>query len=123
MALDLFTKFAAACDPGGGGISLLPTWYQYLPGETDALGKCAPAVNFPDDLGAILLAVVDIALRIGVIVAVGYIIYGAILFIISSGEPDKATAARQTIVNSLIGLVIALIATGVVSFIGGQLGA
>lgn len=123
MALDLFTKFAAACDPGSGGISLLPTWYKYLPGETDALGKCAPVVVFPDDLGAILLGVVDILLRIGVLVAVGYIIYGAFLYIVSQGEPDKASNARKAIVNALIGLAIAVIASGAVAFVGGQLGA
>ncbi len=120
MALDSITNFAAACEPGSGGISILPTWYEYLPGETDSSGTCSPIINFPGDISAILLAVVDIMLRIGAIVAVGYIIYGAILFITSQGEPDKASAARQSIMNALIGLVIAIIATGVVSFIGGQ---
>lgn len=118
MLPDLLTRFAATCSTNG--IPILPSWYKYIDG-TNIDGKCELNFTFPDDIGAILLAVVEILLRIGAIVAVGYVIYGGFMYMTSQGEPDKATSARNTIINAIIGLVIAIVATGVVSFIGKQL--
>lgn len=103
------------------GIGILPSWYKYLDKSVDATGHCNIVATFPDSISAILLAVVEILLRIGAIVAVAYVIYGGFLYMTSQGEPDRANAARQTILNAVIGLVVAIISTGVVSFIGGQL--
>ena len=103
------------------GISILPTWYKYIDGTIDSSGHCSLNFTFPDDISAIMLALVEIMLRIAAIVAIGYVIYGAFMYLTTQGEPDRAAAARNTIVNAIIGLVIAIIATGVVSFIGGQL--
>ncbi len=116
---NLLTRFAVTCDlqPGSGGSFLgFPTWYKYLDGEKVA-GKCSVAFAFPDGIGLILLAVVEILLRIAALVAVGFVIYGGFQYILSQGEPDRARAARGTIINALIGVVIALIATVVVTYI------
>lgn len=118
MWSDFLTQFAATCQTKG--IPILPSWYKYIDG-TEIDGRCELNFTFPDDLGAILLAVVEILLRIGAIVAVGYIIYGGFMYMTSQGEPDKATSARTTIINAIIGLALAIVATGVVTFIGGQL--
>lgn len=113
----LLTTFAA-CQPKG--IPLLPTWYKYIDG-TQTKNGCDLVFEFPNDLGAIGLAVIEILLRIGTFAAVAFVIYGGFLFLTSQGEPDKAASARKTIINAVIGLVITLFATGIVSFIGGQL--
>lgn len=115
----LLTNFAVACQPKG--ISIIPTWYQYLDSKIDSTGRCSPQFRFPDDSGAVLLALVDIMLRVGAIIAVGYVIYGGFQYLISQGEPDKITSARKTIQNALIGLVIASLATVIVTLVGGQL--
>jgi hypothetical protein len=107
------TTFATNCDK-----FLLPTWHKYLQHDSDCR---ISDFNFPDDLGAIALAIVEILLRIGTLAAVGYVIYGGFMFMTSQGEPDKAANARKTIINAVVGLVIALLATGIVSFIGGKL--
>lgn len=117
--LTVLTTFAAPCKPKG--IQIFPTWYQYLEGKIDSTGRCSPQFAFPDDSGAILLALVDIMLRVGAIIAVGYVIYGGVQYIISQGEPDKTTNARKTIQNALIGLVIASLATVIVTLVGRQL--
>ncbi|HSX29893.1 MAG TPA: hypothetical protein VLE73_05025 [Candidatus Saccharimonadales bacterium] len=105
----------------------LPTWYKYLV----AAGKMAPdpgggcsfvAGVSPPDFALVGLALVDIALRLAGLIAVAYVIWGGIQYVTSQGEPDRATRARGTIVNALIGLTIALIATGLVSFVGTQVG-
>lgn len=117
--LDVLTQFAAGC--GNRGLNVLPTWYKYLDASRDDSGGCTVNFTFPDDLPAIALAIVEILLRIGTLAAVAFVIYGGFMFMTSQGEPDKAASARKTIVNAVIGLVISLIATGAVSFIGGQL--
>lgn len=118
---NLMTYFAAACQPKG--IKIIPTWYQYLEGRTEN-GKCVvnvDAFKFPDDVDRILLAGVDILLRGGAIIAVGFVIYGGYKYIASQGEPDKTNEARHMITNALIGLVIASLATVIVNLVAGQL--
>lgn len=116
------TRFAAACTPGSGGSFLgFPTWYEYFDGETIA-GRCSVKINLtnPHDVGKILLAVSEILLRLGGLIAVGFVIYGGFRFILSQGEPDKATSARHTIINAVVGLIITILAATIVSFIAGS---
>jgi hypothetical protein len=68
------------------------------------------------------LAILDDLLRIATLVAVGYVIYGGIQYMISNGSPDATKKAQKTIINALVGLVIAILAASIVSFIGGRLG-
>ena len=103
----------------------LKPWYAYL--QPDPARGCA--INLSDPLGSssnpvllIGLAIVDDLLRVAALVAVGYVIYGGIQFITSQGAPDATTKARETIINALIGVGIAVIAAGIVSFIGTKLG-
>jgi hypothetical protein len=110
--------FAAACQVKG--VTILPPWYKYLDSETIS-GRCTPRFAFPDDISRILLALTEILLRVGALVAVGFIIYGGFQYLISQGEPDRTKAARQTIQNAVIGLVITTLATFIVNFVGGRL--
>lgn len=85
--------------------------------------RCEIAPGFKiQDLSLIALALVDIALRVAAIVAVGYVVYGGVQFVVAQGETDKTKRARQTIINALIGLVIAMISTGLVAFVGTRIG-
>lgn len=117
--IDSLVTLAATCK--NGGIPILPTWYKYLDGTESANGTCTLNFDFPDDLPAIALAIVEILLRIGALAAVAFVIYGGFMYLTSQGEPDKAAGARHTIINAVIGLVIAVLATSIVSFIGGNL--
>lgn len=110
----LLTTFAARCD----GSFLLPTWHKYLDHDSECR---ISEFSFPADLSSVAVGIVDILLRVGALVAVAYVIYGGFQYLTSQGEPDKAANARKTIINAVVGLVIAMIATGAVSFIGGQL--
>jgi len=107
-------------------LGLVP-WYHYLsPDTTAGSDKCSVHFNLlpnsgPSSLPLVLLAVIDDLLRIAGMVAVFFVITGAVKFITSDGNPEKVAAARQTIINSLIGLAIALTAIVFVSFLGGRL--
>lgn len=106
---------------------LLPPWYKYLVESgrmevSSITGRCDFKGDFQiQDIGLIALAILDIMLRIAGIIATGFVIYGGILLLLSQGEPDQSKKARQTIINAFIGVLIALIATGFVSFIGSRL--
>jgi hypothetical protein len=103
----------------------LVPWYQYLTLD----GSCGinnfqllPTGGKPSDLPLILLALADDLLRVAGIAAVGFIIYGSIQYITSQGNPDQTTRAQHTITDALVGLVIAISAVAIVSFIGAKLG-
>lgn len=122
-----FAKTAAQCNVGG--FFGIPTWYKYI---KDFDENCNPDVDFTKgENGAkfngtvfiqIALAIVDILIRIGSLIAVGFVLYGGFIYLTSQGEPDGTKRGRTAIVNALVGLVIAIFASAIVAFIGGRLG-
>jgi hypothetical protein len=122
LLLSLPFKFAAAGPCSGGSFFGIPHWWEYLKVQKDSLGQCAiPTFNFPNDILAVGLAIIDILLRVAGIVAVISIIIAGISYIGAAGAADKITASRKRIQNALIGLAIVLVASAVVSFIGNSL--
>lgn len=111
-----------------GGFFGFPTWFKYLRGEEqqndsfDArIGKtCEPVIGGIKDVLLIGAAILEILLRIAVFLAIGLVVWGAIQFIIGQGEPDRVSAARSTIVNAVIGLVVVVVASAVISFVAGR---
>ena len=101
----------------------LNPWYHYL--EVQGKKDCE-IVGFNilppnSDVPLILLAVIDGLLKIAGMVAVAYVIIGAITLITSDGNPDKVKGARDTIINALIGLATVLIAIAFVTYLGSRL--
>lgn len=98
----------------------IPTWYEYLTVTERSDGNGCGIDNTNVDpkkvILLIALAIVDILTRVAAIAAVIFVVYGGVLFVISQGEPGKIVSARKTIVNALIGLVIALLASQIVGF-------
>lgn len=120
-----FPFFAAVgdnCTISGSGFFFFPTWWEYLPTKIDSLSVCSPAFNPPGDIWLVGLAVLDMLLRVAGFVAVISIMVAGVSHIFSGGNPEKAAAARKRLYNSLIGLALVLIATGVVTFIGRTIG-
>ena len=103
----------------------LETWYHFLP-ASDFNSNCAMNSNF-NVLGSnsgfllIALAVLDDLIRIAALAAVGYIIWGGVQYVVSQGAPDQTKKAQHTIINALIGLGVAIVASSVVAFIGNRL--
>lgn len=126
FTLQLFAKLPPGCDASFFGI---PPWYKYLPMSYDsATGTCHVSERFQllgtgSDSGLLLigLAIIDMALRVAGLVAVGFVLWGGFNFLISQGEPEAVTRARQTILNALIGLVIVIVSTALVVFVGTSL--
>lgn len=124
MLHTLLTNFATA-PPGCSKpfLGLLP-WYHYLP--SDRFEGCDiksfKVLGANSDIPFVLLAIVDDLLRIAGIVAVAFIIVGATQLIISQGNSDDTAKARGTVINALIGLIIALVAIAFVNYLGDRLG-
>lgn len=106
--------FAASCKTSFFGI---PVWYKYLPTKDDAINQCVPVLKGLNDLWLIGLALVEILTRVAVFVAIGFIIYAGIKYSASRGNADKVNTAKFTILDALTGLVIAIVATAVISFL------
>ncbi|HVS58449.1 MAG TPA: hypothetical protein VHD60_01790 [Candidatus Saccharimonadales bacterium] len=93
-----------------------PTWYEYLPKNTDG----SPSIKGIGDIWLIVAAAINILLRLAALVAVFGVLYGGVLYVTSQGEPEKNAKARSALVYALGGLILAVIASAVVSFIAGS---
>lgn len=122
--MQLLKLFASHCDETS--FFGIPPWYTYL-NEAEMLNdRCEFVGGFFDgsgnlDLSVLMLAglgILDILLRLGALVAVGFVVYGGIKYVTSQGEPDKAKGALKSITNALIGLGITVFAVALVSFLG-----
>lgn len=103
----------------------LKPWFAYLPASAFDAGTCN-VDNFTllganSDLGRVVLALADDLVRIAALVAVAFVVVGGIQFVTSQGDPERAKKARQTILNAVIGVIVAIIAAALVSFIGNSL--
>lgn len=109
------------CTEKVGGFLGFPTWYKYLHPTITSAGECTLQFDIKEDLPKVLLAVFEIILRVGGLIAVGFIVYGGFQYMISQGNPDQTKAARGTILNAIIGLVITMSAVAIVNLIGKNL--
>lgn len=121
--ISILTNFAAAC--GGNRLLGFPTWYNYLPCVHDPAYPADPTKMIPQltslsDIWLIAMAVLDILLRLAALATIAFIVYGGVLFITSSGDPEKTAKARSTTINAVIGLILAVGATAVVTFVAGR---
>lgn len=116
MSLSFLNIFAA--NPCVNNFFGIPPWYKYL--TTDIDNQCAPEITHIQDVWLIGLALVEILTRVAVIVAIAFVVYGGIKYSASRGNADKVENAKSTLIDALTGMVIAIVATAIVSFIGRQ---
>jgi hypothetical protein len=123
----LAASVGAKCDLPKPHFFFLPPWWEFMPGKLDPLMECSPTLSDPSGhfhfnyILLIGLAILDMLLRLAGFVAVISIIIAGFQHQFTMGSPEKASAARHRLYNSLIGLAIALVATAAVTFIGNQL--
>jgi len=81
---------------------------------------CSNGANVPQNLfgtGGIFTTIVNIFLFVIGAIAVIMLIYGGIRYTISGGESKNVTAAKDTILYSIVGIVVALLAYAIVNFV------
>lgn len=84
---------------------------------TDDYNKCVSGST--DDAMKKVRDILNVVFAVIGIVAVIMIIYGGIVMMISSGDPGKIKRAKDTIIYSIVGLIIVLLAFAIVNFVVG----
>lgn len=87
-------------------------------GADCAKGNNTPANLFDGD-DSIFKKVVNIMLFIVGAVAVIMLIFGGVRYVTSGGAQDQVTAAKNTIMYAIIGIIVAILAFALVNFVIG----
>lgn len=85
---------------------------------------CAKPTNAPSQLfgpTSIFVTITNIMLFIIGAIAVVMLIVGGIRYVVSAGDQNAVTSAKNTILYAIIGIVVAFLAYAAVSFVSNQL--
>ena len=89
-----------------------------LGGIDSARGTGVPT-NLMDGDGSIVSRVINIFLYIVGVVSVIMLIYGGFRYVISGGQKEAITSAKNTILYAIVGLLIAIFAYAIIRFVLG----
>ena len=119
----------AAAGPGGCPANFVfPTWYE---GLCDDKGNVKSPADMPGSdtagklggwLTRIALNIVQILLYVVGYVSIGYIIFGGFKYMTQGDNASGTAAARKTIQNAVIGLVLSIMSVAIVKFVAGTIG-
>jgi type IV secretion system pilin len=87
--------------------------------------SCAQAAGTSSNLfapGGVFQTIADTMIFVIGAVAVIFLIIGGLRYVISNGDPKNVTAAKDTILYAIVGIVVAIISFAVVSFVITQIG-
>ncbi len=122
------TASAAACQ--GASIVGIPAWYDNLcgpDGKTPQSPKAFANQNQGDTTGIgkfvtiIAMNIVTILLYVVGYISLAFVIWGGFKYIISGDSSNGTSAAKTTILNAIIGLIISIMAIAIVKFIAGAI--
>jgi hypothetical protein len=88
---------------------------------TEYRGQGQPTTLF-DGTDAIIPRIINVMLFIVGILAVIMLIYGGIRYVISGGQNERVTSAKNTILYAIVGLIVAILGYAVVGWIVGNIG-
>ncbi len=83
-------------------------------GKPDTLGL--PEITLEKGLSSIISIVFSI---IGAL-SVAFVVYGGLKYTLSGGEPAGIKKAKETIIYAVVGIVVSLLAFGIVNFVTGR---
>ena len=89
-------------------------------GLTDELERKAAGCDMTEkdaDVGNIMLNIINIVIAILGLVAILFVIIGAVGYTTSQGDPAKTKKARDTILYAILGVVLAVLAYAIVNFV------
>lgn len=102
-------KLIALKIPGPGGTQVTFNAPSGIPSEASNLNIVAQWI-----IGIVVSGLVLLALF--------YLLYGAVMWITSQGDKQKIESARHTIMYAIVGLLLTLFSVVLVKFIGNALG-
>lgn len=110
--------YAAGCQ--GASFTLLPPWYKGL-----EKGGCGEGLKSPSEVGLakfiykIILNVTEAMFYIVGYVSLGMIIWGGFKYMLFGDSSGGIEAAKKTIMNAIIGLIISIFAVIIVNVVSG----
>lgn len=127
------TVSAAVGKPCPNQNVFLPSWYDNMcvsetnpnivsPNESGSDNAGTTGNNIGAWLAQIAINLVTLLLTIVGYVSLAYVIYGGFKYMTSGDNSSGTQAARKTITNALIGLVISIMAVAIVKFVTGVFG-
>lgn len=119
MVFALVTGFSAAALPAGSA-SAINVFGGCGAGGTGggSTAVCGAAGN--DNAASMAEKIVSTLLFILGILAVIMIIVGGIRYVTSAGDASRVKAAKDTVMYSVVGLVVAILAYAIVTFVVGR---
>ncbi len=81
------------------------------------IGVPTPPGTAQGDLAAVILRIINYVLAIVGVIALAYLVYGGFMYITSAGNEDRVEAAKQIIINAVIGIIVIGVAAAVVNFV------
>ena len=105
----------AAC--ASGKFLTFDPWYTGLLDEQCSIKSPEEAGGLGKFIWIIISNILDMIFQAIAYVAVGFIMYGGFMFMTSTGNPDQAAKGRKTLINAIVGLVIAVSAGIIVNLI------
>ncbi len=94
-------------------------------GKSDTSGD-GPTLTSPLGSGSTIYTlinnIVNFLITLSVSIALIMVLYGAFQILTSGGKPDQVKTGRQTIVYALVGLVIVIIAKGLIGVVESVVG-
>ncbi len=87
-------------------------------------GVIPPPGTARGDLPSVILSIINYVLAFVGVISLAFLVYGGFLYITSAGNEDRITAAKQVIINAIIGIVVIGVSAALVNFVvrgvGGQ---
>ena len=79
--------------------------------------KKAAGCSGGGDLFNVIQGILNVVISIAGIIAVIFVIVGGVQYMTSSGDPSKTKKAKDTILYSVIGLIVCALAFAIVNFV------
>jgi hypothetical protein len=122
MGLAIAPMLAATGTSSAQGIEFRDGLHCGVNFEFDDLsGQCTPQEDGVGNVTDLISMVINVFSMIVGAIAVIMIVWGGLRYIMAGGDSSKITAAKNTIIFAVIGLVIVALAQLIVRFILGQI--
>ena len=112
--LEKVSKFAIVT--GSSALALLPAMTHAATTINQGAQDAAPT-GAPTDLTAQITIITNTLLLVIGVVAVIMLIVGGFRYVLSNGNEKAVSAAKDTILYAIIGIVVALLAYAIVNFV------
>lgn len=95
----------------------LRPWYSGLEMDDKCVIQSPGEEEMPRFVWTIVLNVLADVFIVTGYLAIGFVIYGGMLYIMSAGEPGKVARGKQVLTSATIGLILSILATVIINII------